>query len=84
MRILEPKEAACIAGGGDEEEAADRALTVCNMNNLPDSTKVTISTSDAGSAGASGTYTKTETTIETHTTCGDLRDAAAKEEQGGA
>ena len=79
MRTLEQSESACVAGGGNEEDAADRALTVCNMNNLPDDTKVEITTSTAGSAGGLGTFTSTETTITTTTTCGDLRDTAAKE-----
>jgi len=79
MRSLRQDETVRVAGGGNEEDAADRALTVCNMNNLPDNTEVKISTSTAGGVGAMGTFTKTDTTIEATTTCGELREAAAKE-----
>lgn len=82
MRNLDPVEQAMVGGGGsDEEDAKDRALEVCNTNNFPDDTKVTISVHESGSLGISTTSWSQTSGMSIETTCGELRDAEEAEKK---
>ena len=74
MKHLDGSETSMVAGGGSGADAAARALEMCNMYNLPDSTKIKISVTESTGLGASAVRISRDASAKVETTCGELRE----------